>query len=111
MKFLILLIGLLFSASFTYGQDCKYAQCSTIKSNGYQCLNCVSEQFDMQCSSHKPSTTYQQPTYNPPKPLYESTPKAYECQYSECIATKSNGEKCRKCTGSNFTSYCSSHAY
>ncbi|SNA69671.1 exported hypothetical protein [Flavobacterium psychrophilum] len=33
--------------------ECKYGRCSYIKKNYEQCKNCVSNQYDSYCSSHK----------------------------------------------------------
>ena len=95
-----------------FSQNCRYGQCSKIKSNGYQCQNCVSSSSDYYCSSHSESTYPSQQIYTP-APTYtpaQSNPyQSSDCQYSQCAAYKQDGNRCRRCTGNAYSSYCSSH--
>ena len=65
----------------------------------------------MYCSSHTQTVTpstypvYKQPEY---KPVY-SIPREYECQYAQCSAIKKDGNRCKSCTGNNYSYFCSSH--
>lgn len=108
MKYLLLFSLLLFSSLSAFSQNCNYGQCGKIKSDGNQCQRCVGY-GQYYCSSHS-DTTYSTPTPTYSAPA-QSNPyqSSNDCQYSQCAAIKTDGNRCRRCTGSAYSSYCSSH--
>lgn len=117
MKKSILLIIFLITTLLAFSQNCRYGQCSKYKSNGYRCENCVSAYGDYYCHTHSnTNNVYSTPTNNtfstptlPTLPTYPSPTPSNDCEYSQCLWIKSDGNRCKRCTGSRYDSYCSSH--
>ena len=111
MKYLFFLLAFTCFSFIASSQNCQYGQCIKIKSDGYQCKRCVSF-GDYYCSSHQPTindVSPQTPLYN--EPQYYNAPQNQrdDCKYGQCVATKKDGSRCKRCTGSIYDSYCSSH--
>ena len=110
MNRLFLILTFLLVSLVSYSQNCRNGQCLKTKSDGYQCKRCAID-GDVFCSSHSSVDYYD---IKPSTPSYynntiDRSNDLSDCKYSQCSATKADGTRCRRCTGSLYSSYCSSH--